>query len=189
MQQTLRLVKVSAVIAGTFLVLCTGRVQGADCVDGNLKDNYLGKQCTVDGILFDIPKDGIGVNLNGIDPKEVSVKPVLNPAGLTFAFPELDPHQNGLVSFVAKVTAANKKAINDASLATDGSDAIVVESFEYTDGNLIKSGTVRVTKLIKSMEANLDKQVPVGSTLTALFVITPIVKTKPSFTSRFSQVK
>ena len=153
---------------------------------------YLGQQCTVNGVAFDFAKDGIGVNLGGIDTKAVSVTPVANTPGLTFAFPNLDPQKVGVVSFKVKVTTAapgNKKPIKDASLNDgNGSDSVIVESLEYEGANkTTKSATLRVTKLLTSMEGNFEPVVTMSIPITALIVVTPKVETKPSFTVGFSQ--
>jgi hypothetical protein len=90
----------------------------ARCVEGNLKDTYLGQECMLGNLTIRFDREFIGASM--VDPGQVQVIPITSPPVLWFAFPLITPEPGGkaTISFFSSVRGSGA-ALTAATLSAN----------------------------------------------------------------------
>jgi hypothetical protein len=117
---TIGLVTASLTLAAIRLTVAPAAAKDApaQCVVGNLKDTYLGKECMLGNLTIRFDREFIGASM--VDPGQVQVTPITSPPVLWFAFPLITPEHGGktTISFYSSVRGSGA-ALTAAMLSAD----------------------------------------------------------------------
>jgi hypothetical protein len=119
-QITVGLVTASLMLAAIRLTVAPAAAKDtpARCVEGNLKDTYLGQECMLGNLTIRFDREFIGASM--VDPGQVQVTPTTSPPVLWFAFPLITPEPGGktTISFFSSVRGSGA-ALTAATLSAD----------------------------------------------------------------------
>lgn len=99
------------------------------CVEGNLKDNYLGKECLLGNLTVGFDRDFNPAR--EVDPSTIQVLPTTSPSRLRFSFPTITPGEGGktTLSFFSSVRGSGGALTSAVANAELGGKDVRVEIF------------------------------------------------------------